>query len=114
MTGCESIPVHPPYQGTSIEPDNTITIITNYGTGDNSQTIINLPSCRVCKGSGLVYGTDGKPYLCPKCDGDGIAKDKMTYPYVSPIVPQYLWPWYGYIGDNLDNPTITFCCLNLK
>jgi hypothetical protein len=52
--------------------------------------------CKLCEGKGLVYGMDGKPYLCPKCDGDKYDKDKTTYPqpYYPPTPYVPIWPSY--------------------
>jgi hypothetical protein len=98
---------HPAFQATSTA-SNTITF-----------TISTIPdiekkTCPVCNGKRLVFGADGKPYLCPKCDGDGYDKDKTTYPSnPCPIYPYtpWIWPWPTYYCNTLpySQGPITIC-----
>lgn len=82
-------------------------------TPTTSTVTFTIPSsqipCKVCEGRGLVYGLDGKPYLCPKCDGDKIDKNKTVYPY-QPTQP-FWWTWPQiYFGDPTpDQLPITIC-----
>ena len=73
-------------------------IITTIGTGTFTGTInIVIPfECKVCKSTGLVYGLDGKPYLCPKCNGDfgGVSQ------------PNPIWIWNNSTTGAITFPTI--------
>jgi len=56
--------------------------VTYTTTTPMESTVMSFP-CGVCGGSGIVYGKDGKPYLCPKCQGEKVVHSSPHLTYMN-------------------------------
>lgn len=64
------------------EPSSDSITYPSY-TGGGTVYIPNQSyGCNVCGGRGIVYGLDGKPYLCPKCGGNNSPNYNPWYPQI--------------------------------